>query len=185
MSHLRFAGPCAREQSAFYVTWGGIEVLRCAACGRRSDELGKGWVAHRRDLDVHGPDEGPVDVQFYCPSCAAGELGYHRPTERTTVAGGREASGESSARPQLEPPQTFAVTMVRPGVMPTFEIAAYEYFGRGLPLVGETIVLRRTGGLDTDEVVLGYVTRVDPLARTPIAVTEVARANAGDDLHGG
>jgi hypothetical protein len=160
-------------------------MLSCAACGRRSDELGKGWVAHRRDLDVHGPDEGPADVQFYCPSCAADELGYHRPTERATVGGEGGAPGTPSPRPQLEPPQTFAVTMVRPGVIPTFEIGAYEYFGRGLPLVGETIVMRRTGGSDTDEVVLGYVTRVDPLARMPIAVTEVARANAGDDLHGG
>jgi hypothetical protein len=157
-------------------------VLRCAACGCGSDELGKGWVAHRRDLDGRGPDDDRPTVELYCPACADDELGYRRPTERATAESAGDATSSSSTPARLEPPQTFSVTMVRPGVMPTFEVGAYEYFGRGLPLVGETIVLRRTDGGETDEVVLGYVTRVDPLADTPIAVTEVTRTGAGDHL---
>jgi len=63
--------------------------------------------------------------------------------------------------------------MVRPGVVPSFEVGAYEYFGRGLPLVGETILMRRTDGPQDGESLRGYVTRVNPSSDSPIAVTEV------------
>jgi hypothetical protein len=73
---------------------------------------------------------------------------------------------------------TFSVTMVRPGPVPSFKVAAYEYLGGHLPYVGETIVLRKVvGGEET----LGYVTRVNPAADTPIAVTEVASDPSIDD----
>ena len=45
--------------------------------------------------------------------------------------------------------------------------------GRGLPLVGETILMRRTEGPRAGEVTQGYVTRVSACSDTPIAVTEV------------
>ena len=63
--------------------------------------------------------------------------------------------------------------MVRPGPMPSFEVGAYEYAGRSLPSVGETIRIRKVVG---GEQTYGYVTRVNPTADTPIAVTEVASA---------
>jgi hypothetical protein len=66
--------------------------------------------------------------------------------------------------------------MVRPGVVPSFEVGAYEYFGRGLPLVGAIILMRRTDGPDAGEFLQGYVTRVDPASESPIAVTEVRHA---------
>jgi hypothetical protein len=56
---------------------------------------------------------------------------------------------------------------------PSFEVGAYEYFGRGLPLVGETILMRRTDGSLKGEAVQGYVTRVNPSSNAPIAVNEV------------
>jgi hypothetical protein len=144
-----------------------MRVLECVECGDRSDELGEGWVAYR--LVDYDPDEGRPSVAFYCPSCAGRELGYRRPTRR---------AGTSQAH--MEPAQAFRVTMVRPGVVPSFEVGAYEYFGRGLPLVGETILLRRTTGPDAGEVLQGYVTRVNPCSETPIAVTEVAHTPEGD-----
>jgi hypothetical protein len=66
---------------------------------------------------------------------------------------------------------TLSVTMVRPGPVPTFEVGAYEYVGPSLPAVGETILIRNVVG---GEQTYGYVTRVNPSAETPIAVTEVA-----------
>jgi hypothetical protein len=89
-----------------------------------------------------------------------------------------------TVRPGMEPARAFSVTMVRPGVMPSFEVGLYEYFGRGLPLVGETILLRRTEGPEAGAVLQGYVTRVNPSSDTPIAVTEVAQAS-GSDQPGG
>lgn len=73
---------------------------------------------------------------------------------------------------------TFSVTMVRPGPVPSFEVAAYEHIGGRLPFVGETIVIRKVGG---GEETRGYVTRVTPTAETPIAVTEVASEPSIDD----
>ena len=73
---------------------------------------------------------------------------------------------------------TLSVTMVRPGPMPTFEFGAYEYVGRSLPSVGETILVRKVGG---SEETRGYVTRVNPSGDTPIAVTEVASEPSADD----
>ena len=143
-------------------------MLDCVECGCHSGELGEGWVAFRRDELVPGvPEERRASIVVYCPDCAERELGYRR--------NGRSGVSEG----QLEPAQAFSVTMVRPGVVPSFEVGAYEYFGRGLPLVGETIVLRRTDGPDAGEVLQGYVTRVDPTSATPIAVTEVVRQDAG------
>ena len=66
---------------------------------------------------------------------------------------------------------TFSVTLVTPGTWPSVEVAAYEYTGLSLPLVGETVTVRKVGGDDQRR---GYVTRVVPSATTPISVTEVA-----------
>jgi len=145
-----------------------MKVLYCVECGCPSGELGQGWVAYRCDeLDPDEPDDGRPSVAVYCPTCAEREFGYRR-------AGG-PAGG-------LEPARAFSVTMVRPGVVPSFEVGAYEYFGRGLPLVGETIVMRRTDGADAGEVLQGYVTRVNPDSATPIAVTEVTREGTNDQI---
>ena len=84
-----------------------------------------------------------------------------------------------TADSETEGGKTFSVTMVRPGPMPSFEIAAYEYVGRRLPCVGDTIVLRKVG---TGQESLGYVTRVNPYADTPIAVTDVPQEPATDDI---
>jgi hypothetical protein len=75
--------------------------------------------------------------------------------------------------------QTYSVTMVRPGPVPSFEIAAYEYVGDCLPFVGETIPLRRVAG---GEAAHGYVTRVRPASDTPIAVMEVEGDPLTDDF---
>ena len=131
-------------------------MLDCVECGC-SDELGKRWVAMRCDVpDPDEPDDGRPSIAMYCPDCAAREFGY-----RVRAANG------------LEPARAFSVTMVRPGVVPSFEVGAYEYFGRGLPLVGEIILMRRTEGPDAGEALQGYVTRVNPASDSPIAVTEV------------
>ena len=140
-------------------------MLYCVECGCASDELGKGWVAYRSD-DVDPGEAGDGAVTFYCPECATRELGF--PTRP------RRAQDAPSG---LEPPRAYSVTMVRPGIVPSFEVGAYEYFGRGLPLVGETIVMRRTDGPGAGEVLQGYVTRVNPSSETPIAVTEVAASD--------
>ena len=72
----------------------------------------------------------------------------------------------------------FSVTMIWPGPMPSFEVAAYEYVGRSLPSVGETISVRKVVGGNE---VRGYVTRVVPSALTPISVTECASDPLPDD----
>jgi hypothetical protein len=70
---------------------------------------------------------------------------------------------------------TFSVTMVRPSNgLPSFEVGAYEYVAERLPDVGETIPIRKIVDPDEGDEVLGYVTRVDPNADTPISVTHVA-----------
>jgi hypothetical protein len=63
----------------------------------------------------------------------------------------------------------FSVTLVRPGAWPSVEVGAYEYVGLSLPLVGETVTVRKAG---RDEERRGYVTRVMPWATTPISVTD-------------
>ena len=42
---------------------------------------------------------------------------------------------------------TLSVTMVRPGPVPVVEVGAYEYVGRSLPSVGETILIRKVVGM--------------------------------------
>ena len=70
--------------------------------------------------------------------------------------------------------RAFSVTMIRPSTgLPTFELGAYEYVGGSLPVVGTTISLRRVVGTDDGKPVQGYVTRLNPVADTPIVVTEV------------
>jgi hypothetical protein len=78
----------------------------------------------------------------------------------------------------MENGMTLSVTMVRPGPVPSFEVGAYEYVGSRLPAVGETILIRKVVG---GEQTRGYVTRVNPSADTPIAVTEVASEPSIDD----
>lgn len=69
---------------------------------------------------------------------------------------------------------TFAVTPLRPGPVPTFEVGAYRYTGGSLPRVGDIITITRATTPDTEEhqELLAYVTRVDPASATPIRVTE-------------
>ena len=143
-------------------------MLDCVECGC-SDELGKGWVAMRCDLpEPDEPDDGGPMIAMYCPPCASREFGY-----RTWAADGRAPAAKPRS---LEPARAFSVTMVRPGVVPSFEVGAYEYYGRGLPLVGEIILMRRTDGPDAGESVQGYVTRVNQASVSPIAVMEVPHA---------
>ena len=143
-------------------------MLCCVECGCRSDGPGKGWLALRCDVpDPDEPDDREPAIAIYCPDCAAREFD-HRPE-----ASAHKPRGQRS---RLEPPRAFSVTMVRPGVVPSFEVGAYEYFGRGLPLVGETILMRRTEGPQAGEALQGYVTRVNPSSDSPIAVTEVPPA---------
>jgi hypothetical protein len=171
-------------------------VLYCIECGCCSGELGKGWVAFRCDEpDPDEPDEGRSMIAIYCPSCATREFGYRpevgagyvRSWEPGTAAPPRpdgsapdrmvESSTDGPSRPpEREPARAYGVTMVRPGVVPSFEIGAYEYFGRGLPLVGEIIVIHRIEGPDAGEVTQGYVTRLNLDSNPPIAVTEVVNA---------
>ena len=61
------------------------------------------------------------------------------------------------------------------------EVGAYEYYGRGLPLVGQIIVIHRVHGPDAGEATQGYVTRLNLDSNPPIAVTEVvATPHVGD-----
>jgi hypothetical protein len=69
--------------------------------------------------------------------------------------------------------RSFSVTLMRPtNGLPSIEVGAYEYVSARLPLVGETIPVRRVSDEAGDDV-RGYVTRVDPSADPPIAVTEL------------
>jgi len=173
-----------------------VSVLYCIECGCCSDELGKGWVAFRCDEpDPDEPDEGPSMIAIYCPVCATREFGYRpevgasyvrswgKPEPETGTALGPdddarevvEPTPDAPPRPpDREPARAYSVTMVRPGVVPSFEVGAYEYFGRGLPLVGEIILIQRVAGPDAGEVTQGYVTRLNLDSNPPIAVTEVA-----------
>ena len=70
----------------------------------------------------------------------------------------------------------FALTLVRIGpFLPYVEVAAYEYFGAGLPGVGDVITVNRIigpeggGGYETR----AYVTRVDGNAVPPIRANEL------------
>jgi hypothetical protein len=164
-------------------------VLYCIECGCCSGELGKGWVAFRCDEpDPDEPDEGRSMIAIYCPVCATREFGY-RPevggnyvrswepgAGDCTVHGIAEATTDAPKPAEREPARAYGVTMVRPGVVPSFEVGAYEYFGRGLPLVGEIIVIHRIEGPDAGEVTQGYVTRLNLDSNPPIAVTEVVNA---------
>jgi hypothetical protein len=49
-----------------------VHVLACAECPRVSSISARGWKAYR----VDDPDEdGPPQLAFYCPECAAREAG--------------------------------------------------------------------------------------------------------------
>jgi hypothetical protein len=176
-------------------------VLYCIECGCCSGELGKGWVAFRcDDPDPDEPDDGRPMIAVYCPACAAREFGYQPGVGATYVCSWVPVAGtafglDDDAVGTFEPPtdappadalptsgdrepaRAYGVTMVRPGVVPSFEVGAYEYFGRGLPLVGEIIVIRRIQGPDAGETTQGYVTRLNLDSNPPIAVTEVVNAS--------
>jgi hypothetical protein len=172
-------------------------VLYCIECGCCSGELGKGWVAFRcDDPDPDEPDDGRPMIAIYCPVCAAREFGYQSSVGATHVCSWEpdaetafglhrdDADGDfeppTDALPESaerEPARAYGVTMVRPGVVPSFEVGAYEYYGRGLPLVGEIIVIRRIQGPDAGETTQGYVTRLNLDSNPPIAVTAVVSAS--------
>jgi hypothetical protein len=175
-------------------------VLCCIECGCCSGELGKGWVAFRcDDPDPDEPDGRRSMIAVYCPWCATREFGYRpgigatyvRSWPTTGMAFGPnhgaavdnfESAPDAPPTPaQREPARAYSVTMVRPGVVPSFEVGAYEYFGRGLPLVGEIILIHRVQGPDAGEATQGYVTRLNLDSNPPIAVTEVvSRPHLGD-----
>ena len=153
-----------------------------------------GWVAFRcDDPDPDEPDDGRPMIAVYCPWCATREFGYRPEVGLTYLrswepctdvalgpgddphAGVFEPPPDALPTPiHTEPARAYSVTMVRPGVVPSFEVGAYEYFGRGLPLVGQIIVIHRTHGPDAGEATQGYVTRLSLDSNPPIAVTEVA-----------
>jgi hypothetical protein len=137
-------------------------------------------------------------IAVYCPRCATREFDYRPDIGATyvrswpttgTAFGPNDDAGVRSFEPtpdapptssQREPARAYSVTMVRPGVVPSFEVGAYEYFGRGLPLVGEIIVIHRTQGPDAGEATQGYVTRLNLDSNPPIAVTEVVSTHLSD-----
>ena len=103
------------------------------------------------------------------------------PERRNDASAVVDPAGDATpGPPEREPARAYGVTMVRPGVVPSFEVGAYEYFGRGLPLVGEIIVIHRIEGPDAGEVTQGYVTRLNLDSNPPIAVTEVANTFHND-----
>jgi hypothetical protein len=174
-------------------------VLCCIECGCCSGELGKGWVAFRCDEpDPDEPNDGRSMIAVYCPRCAASEFGYRPDIGATYVRswpttgmafGPNDGAARGSYEPapdapptpaHREPARAYSVTMVRPGVVPSFEVGAYEYFGRGLPLVGQIIVIHRTQGPDAGEATQGYVTRLNLDSNPPIAVTEVVSTHLSD-----
>lgn len=167
-------------------------MLCCIECGCWSGELGKGWVAFRcDDPDPDEPSDGRSMIAVYCPRCAASEFGYRPDIGATYVrswpttamafdpndgaaVGSFEPAADAPPTPAArEPARAYSVTMVRPGVVPSFEVGAYEYYGRGLPLVGQIIVIHRVHGPDAGEATQGYVTRLNLDSNPPIAVTEV------------
>ena len=176
-----------------------MKVLCCIECGCCSGELGKGWVAFRcDDPDPDEPDDGRPTIAVYCPGCATREFGYRPDIGATyvgswpttgTAFGPNDSAAVGSLEPapdapptptQREPARAYSVTMVRPGVVPSFEVGAYEYFGRGLPMVGEIIVIHRTQGPHAGEATQGYVTRLNLDSNPPIAVTEVVSTPVRD-----
>jgi hypothetical protein len=78
----------------------------------------------------------------------------------------------------------FTVTLVKVGPgLPYFELGAWTYTAQWLPEVGDTIAVSRLSDSDgaAPEETWGFVTRVDPMAHTPISVTEVAGASRSPD----
>ena len=58
--------------SADHETSEDVHVLACAECPRVSSVSARGWKAYR----VEAPErEGPPQLAFYCPECAAKESG--------------------------------------------------------------------------------------------------------------
>jgi len=49
-----------------------VHVLACAECPRVSSITARGWKAYRVDDPDH---DGPPQLAFYCPECAARESG--------------------------------------------------------------------------------------------------------------
>jgi hypothetical protein len=133
------------------------------------------------DLDVDRGDRGRRVSPKHDGAAESQPNGQAaRPIRRDTLAE-RLATLDINARTlrsEMDNGMTFSVTMVRPGPVPSFEVGAYQYVGGRLPSVGETIPMRKiVGGEETR----GYVTRVNPSADTPIAVTEVASEPSTDD----
>jgi hypothetical protein len=80
--------------------------------------------------------------------------------------------------------RTFTVTLVKVGPgLPYFEVGAWTYTAEWLPEVGDTIAVSRLCDPDgaAPEETWGFVTRVDPVADTPISVTEVTSAPRAPD----
>jgi hypothetical protein len=80
--------------------------------------------------------------------------------------------------------RTFTVTLVKVGPgLPYFEVGAWTYTAEWLPEVGDTIAVSRLAHPDggAPDETWGFVTRVDPMADTPISVTEVAGASTSPD----
>ena len=71
--------------------------------------------------------------------------------------------------------RTFAVTLIKTGRgIPQVEVGAYRYTGDWLPEVGETISVRPADDTEGAGAELqGFVTKVNPVADTPISVVEV------------
>ncbi|HEY1316126.1 MAG TPA: hypothetical protein VGF10_02805 [Gaiella sp.] len=71
--------------------------------------------------------------------------------------------------------RTFAVTLIKTGRgIPQVEVGAYRYTGDWLPEVGETIPVRPADDPEGVGAELqGFVTKVNPVAETPISVVEV------------
>ena len=86
---------------------GGVRLLYCVECGCCSDALGKGWVALRCDV----PDRDEPDGNR-APAVA-----------KNTPPPAQHASSAIGPKPQrgkpraMEPPRTFSVTMVGPGMV--------------------------------------------------------------------
>ncbi len=82
--------------------------------------------------------------------------------------------------------RTFAVTPIRPGPVPYFEVGAFRYTGSSLPDVGDFITITKatTHDFGEREELLAYVTRVVPASDTPIRVTEATAVTSTepDDL---
>jgi hypothetical protein len=80
--------------------------------------------------------------------------------------------------------RTFSVTLIKTGRgIPQVEVGAYRYTGDWLPEVGETIAVRRADDPDGVGAELqGFVTKVNPVADTPISVVEVEDQRLDDNV---